>query len=216
MKQSILILVVTLLFTACRKESIRGGGAIGTEIRNIPSFNKVSLQGDGEIDILQGATQEVKVTGYENLLAIYETRVVNGTLILKFNEGFYSIRNNNLLVQVILPDVSGASINGSGNIRLQNFNGSSITAEINGSGKIQGTACKFNEAVYRINGSGNISARGIEAKVAEANISGSGYLNLTCIDRLNAKISGSGTLDYYGNPPITVVEVSGSGRVTKK
>ena len=46
-------------------------------------------------------------------------------------------------------------------------------------------------------------------------ISGSGNATVTVSDRLDAQLSGSGQLTYYGNPPQVTQDVSGSGRVTK-
>ncbi len=82
MKLLFIILTVAAL-TSCEKESITGRGSTLTETRSVDPFNKVKLEGSGNVTVTQGTQQKVEVTGYENLLSIYETNVQNGLLVLK-------------------------------------------------------------------------------------------------------------------------------------
>ena len=66
-----------------------------------------------------------------------------------------------------------------------------------------------------INGSGNINTRDVDADDVYTDISGSGDISVTALNMLDARISGSGDIDYWGNPPTVKLDVSGSGRVRK-
>lgn len=205
-----------LLLTACNKESIRGGGASVTEQRNIPSFTQVQLDGDAAATITYGTTQKVSVTGYGNLVPVYETKLIAGVLHLRFKEG-HRIRNSNIRVAIEIPTLSYLRVNGSGNMTARNFSqGDMLEAYVNGSGDLLVEQSQFNKAVYQVNGSGILHANTTEAINVNAEIHGSGKIDLRVSGELDASISGSGVIDYWGNPAAVNTQVSGSGRINKK
>src|SRR6187431_1257788 len=89
-----------ILFSSCNKETIRGEGAISTETRPLPVFTNVELGGSGEATINYGVAYNVTLTGYQNLLLIYETRVEGNTLYLQFKSNVYNVKNNNIKATV--------------------------------------------------------------------------------------------------------------------
>src|ERR671912_494723 len=144
----LLMYSAVIFLAACNKESMRGEGAVISEERTVPSFTQVQLDGDGEVTITYGPTQKVSVSGYQNLLPVYETRIVAGVLHLGFKPG-YSIRNNNMRVVIEVPQLTYMRINGSGKITANNFiQGGGMLAYINGSGDLLLGDCKFNQVLY--------------------------------------------------------------------
>lgn len=210
------ILLTIAALTSCTKETITGSGSTLTETRTVDPFTKVKLEGSGSVTVTQGTQQKVEVTGYENLLQIYETKVQNGLLILKFKNDYYNVHNSNISVNITVNDLATASINGSGKFAINNFNGSSLAADINGSGDIFTESCVYNKVVFKVNGSGYIRGQNVHAKEAEVEVNGSGKLDITCTEDLSATIHGSGQINYWGNPADVSVQISGSGSVKKK
>lgn len=215
MKAVISILSLSVLFLSCNKSSIRGSGSAVTETRTVAPFTGVRIEGSGTAIISQGAQQNVEVTGYQNLVPIFRTTVSNGVLVLKFDDD-YNIRNNNIETRITIPVLNYASINGSGTIRINNFNGASLEAEINGSGDIYAVNDTYASARLRINGSGTIHGRELTTANANTEISGSGRIDVTCTAKLDANIHGSGEINYWGQPAEVNTSVSGSGKVTRK
>ena len=207
--------MVAIAITSCSKESIRGGGRTITETRTVAAFNAVLQQGSVNVNVMQGTPQKVEVTGYENLLPIYETTVQNGTLVLKFGDDFYNVRNSNIEVNITIPALVSAAVNGSGDYRIKDFNGNELKAEINGSSNIYTQNCIYNITHLRINGSGHIRAAEIQSKESNVEINGSGKIDIMCSQKLRAIIHGSGEVNYLGNPAVTA-EISGSGKVRKQ
>lgn len=204
-----------LLCSGCTK-TVTGGGPTATEMRQVAGFTKVKINGSGNVEIVPSNTQQVIISGYTNLLEIYESKVVNGELQLGF-ESRKNIRNDNIKIRIEIPDLRGVTINGSGDVLVNGFlQGTDLHSLINGSGRIRVLSAAYNNMTYHINGSGDIFAAAIPSKNAEANISGSGFIELNCTQQLKIRISGSGTVDYYGNPPTTDIAISGSGVVRKK
>ena len=204
-----------VFLAACNKESIHGDGPVVSEERTVPSFTQVQLDGDGELTISHGTTQKVSVSGYQNLLPVYETKIVAGVLHLGFKPG-YSIRNNNMRVVIQVPELTYMRINGSGKIIATNFIQGGMLAYVNGSGDLLLRDCKFTQVLYSVNGSGNLVANTSEANDADVEIHGSGKILLRVVSELDVYIAGSGTVDYWGNPMVVNSQVSGSGRINKK
>lgn len=204
-----------ILFSSCTK-SITGEGPTATQIRSVANFSKIKLNGSGDVEIVPSNTQQVIISGYTNLLEVYESKVQNGELLLGY-ESRKNIRNDNIKVRIETPDIRGVNINGSGDVVINGFlQGTDLTTLINGAGRIRIQSSAFNSTSYNINGSGDIFAAVIPSKNTEANITGSGFIELNCSQNLKIRISGSGTIDYYGNPPATDIAISGSGVVRKK
>ena len=213
---SLLFCSITL-FTACNKETIKGGGAVISENRTVPAFTEIQLNGDADASVVAGPVQQVTVNGYENLLPVYETKIIGTTLHLGFKPNYYNVRNNNIKVTIVVPDLTFIRTNGSGNFIAKNFmNGNNFSAYINGSGNIDVKDSKFQKVTYNVNGSGNIHANTTEAIEAQAEIHGSGNILLRVTGKLTANIAGSGNIDYWGNPATTSTQVNGSGRISKK
>ncbi|MEP7144881.1 MAG: DUF2807 domain-containing protein [Ferruginibacter sp.] len=218
MTKRLMVLVSSIaLLGSCNKEFIRGGGAINSETRMVNPFTNVEMRGGGEATINYGTAQAVSITGYQNLLAVYETKVIGNTLYLQFKSDIYNVRNNNIKVNITLPVLAYLRINGSGKITAKNFaDGVVLTASINGSGYIFVGDSKYTKAAYSINGSGDIKAATTTAIEAAAQITGSGNIELNVSNKLMATISGSGNINYWGNPVTAETQVSGSGKITKK
>jgi predicted small secreted protein len=216
MKKVLALLFTALVMSSCSKETIRGNGREITDIRTVDAFTKVKAEGSSNVEIVQGPTQRVEVRGYENLVPVYETFVINGTLILKFRNDYFNINNNNIMVKITVPHVSGLQIEGSGHMYVQGFIGNSLSAQINGSGKINGQSSAYYSVWAKVNGSGDINCAGIQATEAEAEVIGSGKIELSVSDKLKARISGSGDINYYGSPANVDISISGSGHVRKR
>lgn len=215
MKAIMLILSVALFFTSCKKTTIRGSGATITETRAVTAFTGVRVEGTGKVKIVHGLTQKVEVTGFENLVPIYETNVTNNILTVKFKNDYYNVRNNNVSVSIVIPFLRNATINGTGEISFSDFIGGTITTEINGSGDIHTHNNYYDDAVLKINGSGFIRGAGIKATNADVEVNGSGKIEITCTDKLKATIHGSGEITYWGTPTQVVTNISGSGKVKR-
>jgi Putative auto-transporter adhesin, head GIN domain len=211
-----LLSTVAFLLASCEKYSIKGSGDTISETRVTTPFRSVETHYNIKAVITYGVTQELRVTGYENLLAVLETEVSGGVLKLKFPDRYQAVKNGNVVAQITLPAVEKATIHGSGDIEIYNFRDVySIHAIVHGSGNIRISNSEYQFAGLHIYGSGNISSQTLEAKEVEANIYGSGNISVTVEEKLKATINGSGNVNYWGQPAVETV-IQGSGRVIKK
>lgn len=205
-----------LAFTSCRKYRLVGEGAIVSETRTLSSFTSVNADGDVDVDVYPSNENKVIVTAYQNLIPVYETDVNGSTLSLHFKTGYINVRHNNVRVAVYSTDVNNVVVNGSGKVIVKNGIASkTLNARINGSGDVTINDNHFESMTLKINGSGSIKSRSAVSDYVRAEISGSGDIETTVEQTLSAKISGSGNIDYWGNPSVSEVDLSGSGKVRK-
>ncbi|HTN47635.1 MAG TPA: head GIN domain-containing protein [Flavipsychrobacter sp.] len=209
-------LVATTVFTSCSKNFIKGEGRTLTESRDLAEFNAIEANGSVEVEIVSSNENRVEITGYQNLIPVYETDVRNGKLVLEYDDDYINVKNDNLKVKVYSTGVNHIDLNGSGDINAGSDIGTSMSAEVNGSGKIRFATNYFTSFKPRINGSGEIEAKDATSEEVRAEISGSGDIDVRVTRYLRAYISGSGIIDYWGNPSDGVdTEISGSGKVRK-
>ena len=114
MKKFILFIAIAGLIS-CSKDKISGNGPVTTETRTVPGFTNVSVSGSSNVFITAGAVSEVKIKAYSNLLPYLETKVENGTLLIAYKSNS-NVTNDNSEVYITLPELSGLSTRGSGNI----------------------------------------------------------------------------------------------------
>ena len=101
------------------------------------------------------------------------------------------------------------SVAGSGDIVL-NVKVDSLMGSLAGSGNVtyEGNSEKI---TFSIAGSGDLHAFKLTANEVEVAISGSGDAEVFCTKSIKANVSGSGDIEYKGNPEFEDINVSGSG-----
>ncbi|OSZ79224.1 hypothetical protein CAP35_13490 [Chitinophagaceae bacterium IBVUCB1] len=206
-----------IAFTSCTKERIKGEGSIVEETRSISGISNVNLNGSEALEIVPSKENKVVVSGYQNLVPVYKTNVSGSTLNLEFERKYYNVRNNNIKVTLYTTSLNKIELNGSGSINIKDsLKTESLTVEINGSGSVYSYPNYFQNLALEINGSGNLNMRQATGKYVHAKIAGSGNIEVTVQEKLDANISGSGDIKYWGNPSTVNTDVSGSGRIRKQ
>ena len=112
-----------------------------------------------------------------------------------------------------------ARVSGSGTVELGDCAMQTADVVVTGSGDVVlsgGRACRARDLALSISGSGTARLDGCVFENAEVSLSGSGDAVLALGGgNLTGSLSGSGSLDYRGNPRVMDVRTSGSGSVRK-
>ena len=97
------------------------------------------------------------------------------------------------------------SVAGSGDLKIENALVTSANASVAGSGtvKISGNADKAN---YSVAGSGDLYANDFKVQNISASVAGSGDIKCQAVEHLKARVSGSGTIGYKGDPELDYPE----------
>lgn len=188
------LFLITVLISSCTKSLfyISGQGDIVTKTLTLQEFDAVRSNSNIDVVIQQGDVQEVIVVGHENIINVLKINVHNKTWDVELQPGFYN--DFELTVYITIPNLTEATIAGSGNIEIDSF-------------------ANLENLFISILGSGDIENSGeIQAESVDLNISGSGYmdLDLSC-NTINSIINGSGDILLSGNTTNHFISINGSG-----
>lgn len=211
------LLIATLIttFTACSKDKIKGEGPTIIDTRTLQAFNTVDVAGSTSVEVVKSAEYKVEISGYENLVPIYQTRVNGNILTLGYDEND-NVRNDNVQVKVFTPDFKQAVINGSVSFTVgDGFNPATMQATMNGSCQLTVGHNTVDNLFLVMYGSCRADAQKTVAKLSDIDISGSGKALVTSLEKLDVRISGSGEVHYWGDPGTVDVDISGSGKAIK-
>ena len=190
---------------------IVGSGKVATDTRKVAAFKSVDLDGAMDVDIKIGPQSGIKIEGDDNILPHVRAIVNDGTLHLDTDAGYST--NHPLNISFSTPTLEAGSLNGSGNMTMHGCTGKSLNVEINGSGNLiaDGAADTLSASLM---GSGNLYLSDLKAGVAKVEINGSGNAKVNVSGTLTASVTGSGDIDYKGNPKHVAKSVTGSGRIS--
>lgn len=123
-------------------------------------------------------------------------------------------------------------IRGSGDVQVDNVDAKTVTTRIHGSGDIRLPALQATNVRISIKGSGDVSAAGVTDRLdveiagsgdvradklvsreAKVKVQSSGDVYVNASEKLNASVSGSGDIRYYGAPKEVTRAIKGSGTI---
>lgn len=214
-----------------------GTGASNSETRDISGFTSISLDIHADVYLSEDKNFMVQIDAKPDDLSQILTEKDGDRLVIKNKNKWSSKGENTVKITIHLPRLNAMVVNGSGNVVAQTdfstnqmkleVNGSgslkmmSVSADrlkvaINGSGDIGPVKGTIGEVNLEVNGSGNINTESLTGKSVSASIAGSGDITIGVTEKLDAEISGSGSIYYRGNPSTVQRNVTGSGRVTQR
>jgi len=211
---------------------VKGNGNVTTETRRTSEYEGVSIGGSFDVELVKGKEGKITLKGEENILKYIITEVKNGTLKVKYKKGVNVRTTRKLIVTIPYMDIEKVSLSGSGDVTSTgtikaeklylslagsgdmdvSVNSKDIKTSLAGSGniKISGRATVLKCSIA---GSGNINAYGLKTSTTTAKIAGSGNIKTTVSDEINAKVVGSGSIYYKGNPEKINSKSIGSGDI---
>lgn len=213
------------------------GGATVSRSYNVGNFQEIEVAGPYDVDVRTGSNPGVSARGSERLLDRTLVEVQGNKLVIhpENSHGFFHFGwgvHGKANFTVTVPQLSGAAIAGSGDIRVdkvqgQRFEGTvagsgglnvgamdvqQLKLSVAGSGGAKAGAGKAQSAEYEIAGSGDVDAGAVQAQQAKVSIAGSGNVKAHAVGTADVSIMGSGDVDVSGGAKCTVSK-AGSGSV---
>jgi hypothetical protein len=219
--RSALILASALLVGACNMaaeaQEGSGGGPRAQRSFNVAGFDAVSVAGPHDVIVTVGPQFSVRAEGDAETLDRLDIRVEGGNLKVGTKRDHWKIGwsrdRPKTIIYVSLPAIRGASIAGSGDMRVDRVRSDRFAASIAGSGDLQVGQLRAADTKFSIAGSGGITASG-NAERANISIAGSGDVNLQGLEIRRAEVSivGSGGVSARAMETADV-SIMGSGDV---
>ena len=231
---SFLLIAIAVFLGSCGGVVV-GSGNVKTETRDVRNFNRISLDGVGNLLIKQGDKESIKIEAEDNILPQIITAVNNGQLDISFKRAGFPIRlvpSKPINFFVTVKNLNGIDLSGVANIKeakiktdtmdlstsgssdvTLNIEANELTSRSSGSTKFNMSGTVDRQQVD-ISGSGTYSAADLASQDCGVTISGSGSCTVRASGTLDVRISGSGEVSYIGNPSVAQ-SISGSGTVRK-
>lgn len=222
MKRNLSLLLILLFFIpslACGSfttSSVSGSGNIETQMIDVSNFDRVILEGFGDVYIDQKQTYSLSVQTDDNLVSLLDIQVRSNELRLGIKQGVEVHPTQSITYNITVPELNSVALSGSGNFYLEPMKSSNLTVSMAGSGNIDIKGLNAGNLSIDLNGSGNITIEDINAKIVDASLKGSGDIKLEgSANTQNVTIDGSGNY-LAGSLQTNTADVSvpGSADVT--
>ncbi|MDD7913070.1 head GIN domain-containing protein [Polaribacter ponticola] len=231
-----IILTVSLSLNAQdwwgNSKKIKGNGNVVKVKRTTSDYDGIGVGGSFDVILVKGKEGKITIEGEENIIPYIETEVKGNTLRVKYRKNINIRTTKKLVVTITYEDIEKVSLGGSGNITNEGIiksndfkvslggsgnitlqiDADEVSSNIGGSGNIK-LSGNSNELNCSIAGSGSIKAYELRTDKLYANIAGSGSIKTTVKSKIKAKVVGSGSIYYKGNPSHIDSKSVGSGDI---
>ena len=188
-------------------------GPVTRESRNVSGLDGVELRGVGNLLIRQTGRESLTVEAEKDVLPEITTRVVDGRLIIgsASNSAIHTTRPINFYLTV--KNLNSLAVLGTATAEATGIDTDSLTVTIDGAGtvRMEGQA---DEQAVEISGTSNYLAEDLQSIDVKIAVAGAGSAVVNVKEKLDAEISGVGSVEYVGNPRIQQT-VSGAGHVNE-
>ncbi len=212
-----LLLASGVLLVACERDGLRtevqGSGTVVAETREVSGFDRIAVAGQGVVHVEITGTETLEVEAEDNILEVLTIEVSGGELRLGVAPMTNIVPTRDITYRITAADISEVAVSGSAVVDVAVLDVDRLEVEISGSGSVtpSGTADGLD---VNISGSGRYLGERFETRTASIGVSGSGQATVLVTDELLASVSGSGSIQYLGDPPMVEKRVSGSGSIS--
>jgi hypothetical protein len=227
------IFSAALIALASLGVSARGAQETGS-VRDVGGFDSVSLGTSGRLILTQGDREALEIVARADDLSNIVTEVRGGTLSIG-REGAGSVFSFRPPVfRLMMKTIAALETQSSGTIEANNLRAGSLRIRISSSGGISidsltadslevqlgssgslRVSGRVERQDVRLSSSGNYQAGNLASGTARVRVSSSGNATVRVSDSLEADVTSSGEVRYYGNPPRVNGEVTSSGRLVR-
>lgn len=226
------IYALTLFFQSCSLNIKRGNGNIEIKEIEIKSFNEVNIGGNYDVTLVESQDTKVIIETDENLLPYINTELFDQTLNinnvhnLKSTDGImieiyykklnkiYSTGASSLEHEgILVTDELAINLSGVGAIDLE-IQTTKVQVNLTGAGIVTLSGDTDFQKTH-ISGAGGLRAFDLKSNECSINLSGLGGAEVMATKKLEATITGVGSIIYAGNPKVIERQVSGFGKINR-
>jgi hypothetical protein len=217
-----------------------GGGEVVSEMRSLPAFSRLGVDGLAEVTLVQGTAEAITIEAPAKQLPKVRTEVRDGTLTITnedsrgFLGGLFGGGPRPAKVTVTFRSIDGVRAAGAVKLKANGIKANALAVSVSGAASlaiagldakelaVSGSgamkaelAGRAGEQKVAISGAGEYRAPNLLTDNARVSVSGAGKVVVNAAKTLDVSISGAGSVDYLGDPVVSE-HISGAGRVRKR
>jgi hypothetical protein len=219
------LIVTAALLSGCGVTIVNGSGKSITQSRTVANFQSVSLEGMGDIAIVQSATESLTIEAEDNVMPLIKTEVKNGILSIRFDQKDWKdvIRPTKPIKFALgVKTLTGVEISGAGNVLAPSLKSGVLIVKISGAGTVKIDKLEVTELATAVSGLGNVELSGsatkqtvdlsgagqylagdVAGRTAKITLTGGGNATVWATESLDVTINGAGQVSYFASPKLT-------------
>lgn len=218
-KAFIPMIAASALLAGCHAQGDASNGATVSKNYSVGNFQQIEVAGPYDVEVRTGSNASVAGQGSARLLEHTVVEVQGDKLVIhpENNHSFFNFgwgHHGKAHFVVTVPQLDGATIAGSGDIRIDKIAGANFDGAVAGSGSLDIASTNVQQLKLSIAGSGGVKARDGTAQSAKYDIAGSGDIDAGAVQTqgLDVTIAGSGGVKAHSSGTANV-SIMGSGDV---
>lgn len=187
-----------------------GSEKIDTREYELDSFEEISISDVFLVNIRFGEEPSLKLRIDDNLMDSIGIRIRGDRLRVKFRDRICPTERPEL--DIVVTKLSKLSTSGAVDSRVKNYSGESLAFDLSGAGTLEIDG-RVGDLRIEVSGAGEVDARDLIAENVDIEMSGAGSADIYVTGRLDADVSGVGSVEYWGNPEKKNTQISGIGSI---
>lgn len=189
---------------------------------DIKDFNSLEISGPFRVNVVQGEEYQVRALGVEDIVKEVQAKVDGSILELDYDPGIFRKYNGLIDLSITMPALSKIEFGGATQANVSGFSVSDLNIDLSGSSrafievnasaissKIAGASSlklfgKTQSFKVEMNGASRLDALESEAETMNIETSGAAQAKVAVSQELNADIEGASSVEYRGEPTISV------------
>lgn len=193
--------------------SIRGSGDVITQARDLEPFDGIRVESVANVHIKIGDKQSVEIEAEDNIIDLIDLRVRRGRLTISMEDDHNIDTDEGIHINITIPKLRDLEVQGVGNIDAFDLDEKELTIDVGGVGNIE-LEGKVDRLDLDVEGVGNVDLRDLVAQDARVRHTGVGHVRVHAENDLDVRVSGVGSVRYYGSPKNIRKDEDGLGSIT--
>lgn len=230
-------IIVLAAITSCVNgqwnKTVYGNGHVITKERDAKSFDGLKVSSGVDVFLKQGDTEKITVEADENIHEYIITEVRDGVLNV-YSEGnirkaerervYVTMKNVNSVRTTSAGDVTcetpiktdrmELSASSAGDIKMELY-AKEVEINISSSGDISVTG-EADKMEADLSSAGDLNAYDLKVREADISVSSAGNADVNVSERITARASSAGDINYMGNPKFVDAHSSSAGGIHKR
>lgn len=184
-----------------------------TVTRDVSDFDTIRLSGSFSGTVVVGDKESLTLTGGKKLEDQFVAEVHGSELRIKLTRRHR--HHDKIRIAIEARELEKFIVEGAGKFKISGVDSEDFDIKLPGAASIQVDG-KCGELGISIAGAATVNAEKLICEHGRVRISGTGTISLHASESIDARVSGLGKIDVYGDPEEIDQRISGLGRIRLK